>query len=200
MQKSIAVVALAALVAGCKVSPANGNQVSSPDIVQRLKSGDQTVCADPSVQQTAVTAVTDPKVFQAFQDEGGKLPAFEAVSATAVKKDVAEVSCSANLPIHYVTVDSISLEYTVRPSLDQDGGFVVQSTLSGLAKEALNSWIFQEGFGKRASEQQQNAAEPQDNELQQTDQQSNSAGDAVNSAAIPTNADDNATESESQPD
>jgi hypothetical protein len=194
MRAIISVVALGFLAAGCDPSSSTPDDRSSTDIVARLKSGDQTVCADTSVQQTAVEAVIDPKGFQAFQQEDGKLPAFDTVSATGVKKEVAEVSCSANLTIHYGLVDKVSLVYTVRPSLDQDGGFIVETELTGLAKEALNGWIFDQGSGKRGTEEQQNATVAQEPQPQVEPDAEPSADEMVDENGVPIKSDGNVGE------
>lgn len=81
-------------LASCQ-EPAPLNEDELVDIVALLKSGDPAVCAMPEVQELALN-IAEPN-YEKFKADGGQAISFQAISATAVNKDIHEVACSANM-------------------------------------------------------------------------------------------------------
>jgi len=103
------------------------------DIRGMLRDGDTRVCVDSDVQlqvtdllrkaagANVLTLVSDED-FKKFVD-GGKRIEFQAVSATGMNKDISEVSCSGNVKGE---MGESSVEWKVRPQLDNEAGFIVE--------------------------------------------------------------------------
>ncbi len=141
------IIAPALAVSACGPS-SNGNSFSTNNIapqlsiVDRLKNGDTGVCADPDVEATWINIMAGDANYKQFQATGIKIPPLTAVSATGVKKDIGEISCAGNFdggPGFLGGPTDARAEFTVRPSVDQPGGYVVEA--NGLGREAVTSWV-----------------------------------------------------------
>lgn len=116
----IGVLASSGLVA-CK----KGAGTAKPtDIVAMLNAGDPKACIDKNVQDAALT-ISVPE-YRKFVGEFPRI-LFTDVSAAKVDKDLKEIVCEANLDLSSALPNSakVPIQYAIRPSLDQEGQWVV---------------------------------------------------------------------------
>lgn len=127
-------------LAGCSNVPAQD------DVKAMLQANDPKVCASSEVQRTALSAV-DAK-YQRYLDNGGHPLEFHAINSTGIKAEIHEVECSANVPFAAMSIlffdvpaEDLTLSYAVRPSLDNDGSFVVSAQADDAFKTRLDATI-----------------------------------------------------------
>jgi hypothetical protein len=129
--------ALITMLSACDAVPSNELADSGPSILERLRSGDTTVCADPEVQTTMMAVAAGGDMLEKFLALKRELPRISAVSATDINDKIAEVSCSGNVDVPEVglllSAMSGSIAWKVRPALDQDG-YIVEIPAAGLTE------------------------------------------------------------------
>lgn len=148
---------LTAAVAATACNPLNE---FGGDMTSRLKSGDTTVCAEEKVQEAFLMVLIGQDIFKKYLASGNEVPPFTAVSATAVNKSIGEVSCSAKVDMAsgFMGVKSAEVAYSVRPSLDQGGDYVVESASDSEGNGILGAWLALRSL--RAGQDQTSAVQP----------------------------------------
>lgn len=117
---------LVACCAACSQQSSEGAQVDARQDVQALiKADDPTACASPDAIRTALAAA-DAEYGKAVANGMPAIRA-DAVSATGVNKDIHEITCSATGHVKSgESEQSFSMVYTLRPALDQGGGYIAE--------------------------------------------------------------------------
>lgn len=91
-----------------------------------LRNNDPSVCAEKAAIQTALGAANSD--YSSYLQNGGDELRVDATSATEIKKDIHEITCSST--IHYKPLDNQELSQTfrfkLRPNLGESGGFVAE--------------------------------------------------------------------------
>lgn len=91
-----------------------------------LMDNDPSVCAEDTAIQTALSTANGD--YSSYLQNGGDKIRVDAISATEIKKDIHEITCSST--IHYKPTDnqelSQSFRYKLRPNLGEGRGFVAE--------------------------------------------------------------------------
>jgi hypothetical protein len=148
--RRFALLAATLLFNGCNSSPTDRLPSSGgSDLISMLRDGSAQACSDGDVKRTVIEAITpdyEPGNELLKQDIDVGLNsialAIDTISLKDVKKDVAEVTCDANLVISVPNNPkrTYSIGYIVRPSAEDNSAFVVQGDY-GEAATAVASLV-----------------------------------------------------------
>jgi hypothetical protein len=148
MRVAVICLPLALACYGCQSSDDGPTKIDASSISDLLLADDPKVCAESDVVRIAFNAA-DSRYSNAI---ASKMPPIrvDTVSATAINKDIHEVTCSANAYAKSrfgVNEFIFPIIYRVRPSLDKGGTFVSEILGAPLTKnritEHLNWWAVQ---------------------------------------------------------
>lgn len=146
-------------LAGCSIEPGESN------VAAMLRANDPKVCANESVQQTVLATIDER--YNDYIDKGGEPLKLNYLSASGVNEAIHEVSCSAALSFEQTLIDLMAdnapeakrtpLEFSVKPSLDDDSAFVVSVDVTPILKFRLGALI-QRSLNKRKEGEERTGA------------------------------------------
>ena len=141
MRKSPIILLIGALGPGCNSS-----------LASQLKDGDVSVCANEKVQQTAVVSLLPKDLADKALRHGARLR-FDSVSATDVKREVGEISCSAIVDVELRGGNrQVPFAYVVRAAANPEEEFIVQSNPPARVNAAIQLGLMEQFLRDDGSE------------------------------------------------